>query len=120
MKMDSGQLSELREDERVSREARLNDLIVGYCDTLDAETAEGFSAAPVLVKGDPRTSIPAKIQELEADMLILGSAAREGFDQLLIGNTAEALLGSVECSVLVVKPEGPESPVPSASDRSSE
>jgi hypothetical protein len=41
----------------------------------------------------------------------MGTVARTGIAGLLIGNTAEAILEQVQCSVLAVKPPGFVSPV---------
>ena len=43
--------------------------------------------------------------------LVVGTVSRSGVAGLLIGNTAEALLRQVDCSVLVVKPAGFRSPI---------
>ena len=40
-----------------------------------------------------------------------GSVGRSGMSGVLMGNTAEQILDGVECSVLVTKPEGFESPI---------
>lgn len=36
----------------------------------------------------------------------MGSVARTGIPGFIIGNTAESILGQVQCSVLVIKPDG--------------
>jgi len=41
-----------------------------------------------------------------ADLLVLGTNYRTGLDRLLVGSTAERLLGLVRCDVLAVHPEG--------------
>jgi nucleotide-binding universal stress UspA family protein len=43
----------------------------------------------------------------------MGTVAHSGVGGLFIGNTAEAILEPIECSVLAVKPEGFETPVSS-------
>lgn len=40
------------------------------------------------------------------DVLVLGTTYRTGFDRILLGSTAEELLGEVRCDVLAIKPEG--------------
>ena len=44
-------------------------------------------------------------------LLVMGTVCRTGLSGFLIGNTAEEVLGAVDCSVLTVKPEGFVSPV---------
>ena len=51
------------------------------------------------------------ITRLQADLVVMGTVARTGISGLLIGNTAEAILEQVQCSVLAVKPHGFVSPV---------
>ena len=41
----------------------------------------------------------------------MGTVARAGIGELLIGNTAKTILQRVDCSVLAIKPEGFASPV---------
>jgi len=64
-----------------------------------------------LERGDPREVIPADVRALQADMLVMGTIARTGVPGFIIGNTAEDVLNSVECSVVTVKPPGYVSPV---------
>ena len=60
-----------------------------------------------LIKGDPGPVVPELVEQLGADLLIMGTKPRIGLPGLLIGNTAERLLGQVNCSVLTVKSAGP-------------
>ncbi|MBW4051788.1 MAG: universal stress protein [Proteobacteria bacterium] len=45
-------------------------------------------------------------QEMIADILVMGAAARSGIGRLLIGQTAERVLDALDCDVLIVKPPG--------------
>lgn len=40
------------------------------------------------------------------DILVMGTSARQGVAGVFVGNTAERLLHEVDCSLLVVKPDG--------------
>lgn len=64
-----------------------------------------------LQRGAPATQIPKAAQQLGADLVVMGTVARTGVAGLFIGNTAEAVLEQLHCSVLAVKPEGFVSPV---------
>ena len=64
-----------------------------------------------LRRGTPATAIPELARELRADLVVMGTVARTGIAGLLIGNTAEAVLEQLQCSVLAVKPTGFVSPV---------
>jgi universal stress protein E len=57
-----------------------------------------------LVNGDPGEVIPRFAAEKRIDAIVMGTVGRTGISGFLIGNTAEKVLGLVECSVLTVKP----------------
>lgn len=55
--------------------------------------------------------IPQLAEELQVDLVVMGTVARTGVPGLIIGNTAENILEQLRCAVLAVKPDGFESPV---------
>ncbi len=64
-----------------------------------------------LPKGEAVHAISHLVKELEVDLLVMGTVCRTGIPGFIMGNTAEQVLGVVECSTLTVKPEGFVSPV---------
>ena len=64
-----------------------------------------------LVKGPAKKVIAPFAAELRADLVVMGTVARTGISGLIIGNTAEAILNQLDCSVLAIKPAGFKSPV---------
>jgi len=70
-----------------------------------------------MVSGDPRIVLPRLADRLNIGLIVMGTVARTGLSGLIMGNTAEAILRSVECSVLAVKPEGFVTPVKPARHR---
>jgi universal stress protein E len=58
-----------------------------------------------LVEGNPAAEIPRIAKVLGADIVVLGAVSRSGLERVFIGNTAERVLSSLNCDVLVVKPE---------------
>jgi universal stress protein E len=66
----------------------------------------GPEAQPVLERGPARTVIPEQCEKLEPDVLVIGTVARTGLRGVIIGNSAEDVLNSIECSVVAVKPPG--------------
>jgi universal stress protein E len=48
--------------------------------------------------------LPRMAAECHADIVVMGAISRSGFKRLLIGSTAERLLETFPCDVLVVKP----------------
>jgi nucleotide-binding universal stress UspA family protein len=63
-------------------------------------------------KGSAAEVILEQVRALGADLIVMGTVVRTGLPGLLLGNTAETVLGQARCSVLAVKPEGFVSPVP--------
>jgi len=64
-----------------------------------------------LSKGDPFPVITETAASINPDVVVMGTLARGGVAGLLIGNTAEKVLGSLDTSVLAVKPNGFTTPV---------
>lgn len=64
-----------------------------------------------LLRGNAKKEIPALVRELNADLVVMGTVARTGISGFIIGNTAEAILDQLQCSVLAIKPPGFVSPV---------
>jgi universal stress protein E len=62
----------------------------------------GINHHIALRHGKPAVKIVEAVSELNADLLILGTAGRKGVARLLHGNTAEKVLRQVPCSMLVV------------------
>ena len=58
-----------------------------------------------LVEGNPAVQIPRLATRLGADLVVMGALSRSGLGRVFIGNTAERVLGALNCDVLVVKPE---------------
>lgn len=75
------------------------------------ETYDYLAPSFHLYQGTAATVIPELAQKVDADLVVMGTVARTGIAGLLIGNTAEAILEQLQCSVLAVKPTGFVSPV---------
>ena len=75
---------------------------------LRQEIGEDLYAAlaprPHLLQGEPKKTISSLATDVDADLVILGSIARKGLAGMIFGNTAEALLDELPCSVLAIKP----------------
>ena len=68
-----------------------------------------------LFHGEACRVLTEYVAEKEIDLLVMGTVGRAGFSGAVMGNTAEQILNTVECSVLVLKPEGYQSPVKASS-----
>ncbi|MGD9598295.1 MAG: universal stress protein [Steroidobacteraceae bacterium] len=57
-----------------------------------------------LVMGLPSEAIPRIASELGSAIVVMGAVSRSGLKRVVIGNTAERVLRTLPCDVLVVKP----------------
>ena len=64
-----------------------------------------------LVTGTPSKEVGRIARQLNADLIALGTVGRNGIKRMLLGNTAEKLLATCDCSILTVKPDGFVSPI---------
>lgn len=80
-------------------------------DQIGEEAWEELSPRCHLLRGAPATVIPEATARLQADLVVMGTVARTGIAGLLIGNTAETIVGQLQCAVLAVKPPGFVSPI---------
>lgn len=60
-----------------------------------------------LVQGDPRSVIAKFATRRRTDLLVMGTVARSGVAGRIVGNTAEAVVTRLPCSMLVVRPDPP-------------
>jgi universal stress protein E len=59
-----------------------------------------------LVGEHPINAIPRLARRLDSQIVVMGAISRSGLKRIFIGNTAERILDSLDCDVLVVKPPG--------------
>jgi universal stress protein E len=59
-----------------------------------------------LLAGPPAQSLPALVDRLDADLLVIGTVQRRGLERLIIGSTAERIVEHADCDILAVKPAG--------------
>lgn len=64
-----------------------------------------------MLEGHADQVIPKLAEELEVELVVMGTVARTGLPGFLMGNTAESILNQLNCSVLAIKPEGFITPV---------
>ncbi|MFC4699426.1 universal stress protein UspE [Glaciecola siphonariae] len=55
-------------------------------------------------EGLPEDVIPKLCEQLDAELLVLGSVGRRGISAALLGNTAEHIIDKINCDTLVIKP----------------
>lgn len=59
-----------------------------------------------LVEGMPEDAIPKLAKEIDAGLVVLGTIGRTGISAALLGNTAEHVIGQLNCDLLALKPDG--------------
>jgi nucleotide-binding universal stress UspA family protein len=64
--------------------------------------AAGVKVRSVLREGDPSREIARLAEELPADLVVMGTHGRGGFERLLLGSVTERLLRRAPCPVLTV------------------
>ncbi|MCG8547590.1 MAG: universal stress protein [Alphaproteobacteria bacterium] len=104
LRMPDGELDRLVRLERKHRKTMFDELVADY-------EIENRRRQLHLVKGDARKVIPEIARKKRVELIVMGTVARTGISGLFIGNTAEAILSQIDCSVLAVKPDGFETPV---------
>lgn len=62
-------------------------------------------------EGLPENVIAELSEEIDAELVILGTIGRTGLSATLIGNTAEHTIDNLNCDVLALKPDGYVSPL---------
>jgi nucleotide-binding universal stress UspA family protein len=99
------------EKERARHRKRLHMLAEELRGWIGKDGYDYLSPAFHLPKGSAKKVIAPLVAELKADLIVMGTVARTGISGLIIGNTAEAILGQITCSVLAIKPPGFKTPV---------
>lgn len=56
-----------------------------------------------VVDGPPDEAILKAIDDFQIDLVVMGTSARSGLSNLVVGNTAERLISHMKCSVIAVK-----------------
>jgi universal stress protein E len=67
-----------------------------------------------LTWGHPWQEISRIAMKHQADLISIGTVGRSGFKGIVLGNTAERVLDTCDCSILTVKPEDYVSPIAKA------
>jgi len=99
------------EQVRRSNARRLDELIQHVTEKLGSDAMEYLKPQLHLQKGAARKEIPALARRLQVDCIVMGTVARTGIRGFFMGNTAETILGQIDCSVLAIKPSGFVTPV---------
>lgn len=104
-------ISAYREQQRQLHSSGLQSLIKKVNDQSSQHALDYLKPQIHLLEGSARRKIPQLAQQIEADLLVMGTVARTGISGFIMGNTAETILNQIDCSVLAIKPEGFTTPI---------
>lgn len=93
--------------------SQYNDSMLKHHKKSMLEHAKTFNISPectFVKEGLPETVIESMSEQLDAELVVLGTIGRTGISAALIGNTAEHVIDRLNCDVLALKPEGYVSP----------
>ena len=63
---------------------------------------------PLIREGDPVSEILSQATDMKADLLVMGTHGRSGFERLLLGSVTEKILRKASCPVLTVPRRHPD------------
>ena len=75
--------------------------------TLAASKIAADAATLAAVAGEPVATIVDQALSIPADLLVMGTHGRSGFDRLLLGSVTEKVLHKAPCPILTVPPHAP-------------
>jgi nucleotide-binding universal stress UspA family protein len=93
------------------RQALKQDSSARLSEFVQAHVPSGQDVRMRIAHGQPWKIITKAVQNIPADLIVMGTMGRSGIPGLLIGSTADKVLRSCNCSILTVKPDGFESPI---------
>lgn len=77
-----------------------NNLLKYYQQQLQAK---GIDTSIYLGFGNPKTIIPAKVNEFKADLLLMGAHGHKGIKDIIFGTIVDKVRHKVKIPVLIVK-----------------
>jgi nucleotide-binding universal stress UspA family protein len=84
--------------------ASREEVLAGMRRAVDTAGAGSIDADLVADAGDPSRTISDQALAIRADLLVMGTHGRSGFERLMIGSVAEKMLRKAPCPVLTVPP----------------
>ncbi len=84
------------QEARVETTARLDQIITEKCSDIDARYMIGV--------GDPSSELFSTLEETDADLVVMGTHGRSGFQEFFLGSVAHKLVAGAQCPVLLVPP----------------
>ena len=91
----------------LTREGR-DQLLVEMKRFIEAESAPGIPVELMIREGNVASEILNQATAMNADLLVIGTHGRSGFQRLLLGSVTEKVLRTAACPVLSVPPRLPD------------
>lgn len=63
----------------------------------------GFTTEARVLHGDPREALVSTAMDERADLVVVGSHGRTGFEKMMMGSVASHVVAHAPCTVMVVK-----------------
>jgi nucleotide-binding universal stress UspA family protein len=83
-------------------------LLVEMTRLIETESAPGITIEAVIREGSTAGEILSQAADLKADLLIMGTHGRSGFERFLLGSITEKVLRKANCPVLTVPRRHPD------------
>ena len=109
--MSADEISAVLEDIERHQKSVSHQFVESAKSAIGADAYSSLKHRTHLIQDSPERAIPKLATDLDIDLLVMGTVGRSGIAGLIIGNTAEAVLDRVKCSVLALKPDGFVTPV---------
>ncbi|WP_254765047.1 universal stress protein [Natrinema marinum] len=78
-----------------------------WADELTASAeARGLEAEAVVRSGTPADEIVEYATEIDADMIVIGTAGRSGFERRILGSVTDKVVRTAPLPVVTVRPDG--------------
>ena len=111
MGLSDAEVEAMTAEEAAARRLWLESLLSTYGNKADKDMVDYLEPQLHVVEGHASQVVPTKARELDVDLIVMGTVARTGIAGFFMGNTAEAILNQIDCSVLALKPAGFVSPI---------
>ena len=85
---------------------KIESLVSELRQELGAQTYQYLAVNTYLKQGEPAEQLVKLANQIEADLVVLGTVSKSGIAAAVLGNTAETVLSQLDCAVLAVKPDG--------------
>jgi len=103
-RLDISEVEQIVNDSRLNYKKRFDNLLSQF-------DFEGVDLNVHFLKGDIDDIISTLEEQINLDLIIMGTVARTGIPGFFIGNSAEKILSTADSSILAVKPSKFETPI---------